>query len=74
MLTPLFSFLNTFQTNVMSQKLVKDCGRWQLNQKLNLGKCLFFININIFRHLELKIALANSSFKCIKNGTKQFNS
>ena len=38
-------------------------GRCSANQIFQFGRCLFFLNENIFRHLKLEIALAIPALK-----------
>ena len=45
-----------------------------VNQIIELGRCLFFINSTIFHSFEAGNCVSNSSFKWIKNSHKQLSS
>ena len=45
-----------------------------VNQSIELGRCLFFINSTIFHSFEAGNCVSNSSFKWMKNTHKQLSS
>ena len=57
--TRIYTFSRKFQPKWNATKIDKIfSGRCSANQIFQFGRCLFFINRNVFRHLKLEIALA----------------
>ena len=57
--TRIYTFSRKFQPKWNATKIDKIfSGRRSANQIFQFGRCLFFINRNVFRHLKLEIALA----------------
>ena len=47
------------------------CGRCLVNLIITFLRRIFLYQYNFFRHSELEIALAKSSFKCMKNNLEK---
>ena len=72
--TEYIRFQAYFKKNIDIIKFEEIVSDSKVHQIIKYWRCLFFININIFRHLKLEIALAIPASNDEKYRSKQFSS